>query len=179
MRKRHFVFVVLLALASCSKGPEQGSQSSAPARVAFLPDDPCAVLRPARITEVTGIEIISVKRAPSLDKVVQAQKENREPAPGTICIYETRTDMGALMIILPARTDRTAARYWEDRAKYFETFPGSAHYVEGLGTDAWISAGTSLRVLARGDEHFMVATQMVHPGTREVVVKVAKAVLDQ
>ena len=83
------------------------------------------------------------------------------------------------MIMVPRRTDRTASRYWEDRAKYFDTFPGSAHYVGGLGTDAWISGGTHLHVLARGDEHFIVATQMVHPRGREVLVDVAKAVLDQ
>ena len=171
--------VVLFTLLSCSRAPEQPRTSPTPTTVASLPDDPCAILSSARITEVTGIEIVSVNRVPSLDKVVLAEKENREPDPGTICSYQTRSDLGAIMIMVPSREDRTAARYWEVRAKYLNALPGSAHYVEGLGIDAWISGGTHLRVLARGDEHFIVAAQMAHPRAREILVNVAKAVLDQ
>ena len=183
MKKRYLIIVVLLTLLSCSRAPEQPGNNATPTnatptKVTSLPDDPCAILSSARVAEVTGIEIVSVNRVPSLDKVVRAQEENREPGPGTICSYQMRGDLGHLMIMVPPLTDRRAAKYWEDRAKYFQTFPGSAHHVEGLGTDAWFSGGTSLRVLTRGDEYFIVATQMVHPRGREMVVNVAKAVLD-
>ena len=181
MKKLYFLVIVVmqLSLLSCSRAPEQLSNGPTAAKEASLPDDPCAILTSARIAEVTGIEIVSVNRVPSLDKVVRAQEENREPGPGTICSYQTHSDLGVLMVMVPSRTDRTAARYWEDRTKYLETFPGSAHHVEGLGADAWFSGGTSLRVLTRGDEYFIVATQMVHPRGREIVVNVAKAVLDR
>ena len=181
MKKRYVLVlvVVLFGVLSCSRAPEQARPNPTPTTVASLPDDPCAILSSARITEVTGIEIVSVNRVPSLDKVVLAQKENRESDPGTICSYQTASELGTLMIMVPSRADRTAARYWEVRAEYFKIFPGSAHYVEGLGTDAWISGGTHLHVLTRGDEHFIVATQMTHARAREVLVNVAKAVLDR
>ena len=180
MKKLYLVVIVAMNLAflSCSRAPEQPRPVPTPTRAASLPDDPCAILSSARVAEVTGIRIVSVNRVPSLDKVVRAQEENREPDPGTICSYQMGTDLGSLMIMVPPRADRTAARYWEDRAKYFETFPGSAHHVEGVGTDAWFSGGTSLRVLTRDDEFFTVATQMVHPHGRDIVINVAKAVLD-
>jgi hypothetical protein len=178
MKKRYLIVVVLFTLLSCSRAPEQPSNNAAPTRVASLPDDPCAMLSSARVAEVTGIEIVSANRVPSLDKVVLAQEENREPGPGTICSYQMGSDLGALMIMVPSQTNRTAAKYWEERAKYFETFPGGAHHVEGVGSDAWFSGGTSLRVLTSGNEYFIVATQMVHPRGREIMVNVAKAILD-
>lgn len=144
-----------------------------------MPDNPCEVLSSARVSEITGLDVVSANRAPSLEKVVQAQEENREPGPGTICIYETRSAFGAILILVPPRADRSAAKYWADRAKYFQTFPGAARRVEGIGTDAWISGGNVLHVLARNDEYFTVSTQMDEPRSGELVMNVAKAVLDQ
>ena len=83
------------------------------------------------------------------------------------------------MIMLPTRSDRQAEKYWEEKSKYFETFPGSAHNVERVGADAWFAAGTTVNVLTIGNEHFTVATRMVHPRSREFVINLAKAIVEQ
>ena len=176
--KTFYVFLLLIRfpLLSCSEAARQGDNASKPAQLASLPDNPCEVLNPAQVSAITGLEVASANRVPSLDKVVRAQRENREPGPGTICLYETRSDFGAIMIAVPTQADRSAAEYWKARAKYFETFPGAAQPVAGLGTDAWLSGGTSLHVLVRGDEHFSLSTQMYQPRSREILISIAQAV---
>jgi hypothetical protein len=52
--------------------------------------------------------------------------------------------------------ERRTAVYWEKRAKYFETFRGSAKGVAGLGMDAWGAGGSALNVLVREDEYFFL-----------------------
>ena len=178
-----FLLLVLFSLLSCSKATQKATQqdynASRLTQLASLPDNPCEVLNPAQVSAITGLEVVSANRVPSLDKVVNAQRENREPGPGTICLYETRSDFGAILIAVPARADRSASEYWKTRAKYFETFPGAAQPVPGLGVDAWLSGGTALHVLARGDESFTLSTQMAQPRSREVLVTIAQGVLGQ
>lgn len=179
--KTYYILLLLaiFPMLSCSVATERDNNGPKPVQSSSLPDDPCEVLNSAQMSAITGLEVTSVNRAPSLAKVVLAQRENREPGPGAICIYETRSEFGAILVAVPARADRRAAEYWEARAKYFETFPGAAQPVEGLGMDAWLSGGAALHVLARGDEHFTVSTQMHHPRSRELLVNVAKVVLGQ
>jgi len=180
MKARYiFLLLIIFPLLSCSSATEQDNNASTPTRLASLPDNPCEVLNPARVSAITGLEVSSVKRVPSIEKVVQAQRENREPDLGTICSYETRSDFGAIMIAVPARADRRAAEYWETRAKYFETFSGAAQSVPDLGMDAWLSGGTTLHVLVRGDEYFILSTQMHQPRSRELLVNIAQVVLGQ
>jgi hypothetical protein len=155
----------------------QYSNASKPVQVSSLPDNPCEVLNPAQVSAITGFAVTSAKRVPSIEKIVAAQSENREPSPGTICSYETRSAFGAIMIAVPARTGRSAAKYWETRAKYFETFSRSAQAVADLGMDAWLSGGTSLHVLVRGDDYFTLSTQMYQPRSRDLLVKIAKVML--
>ena len=174
-----FLLLVIFPLLSCSMVTEQDSKASKPVQSSSLPDNPCEVLNPAQVSAIAGVEVTSVNRVPSLAKIVHAQKENREPGPGTICSYETRSDFGAILIAVPARADRRTAEYWETRAKYFETFPGAAQPVAGLGMDAWLSGGTSLHVLVREDEYFTISTQMHQPRSRDLLVDIAKAVLSQ
>ena len=179
--KNHYTFLLLLtfALFSYSSATGQDNNTSKPARPTTLPDDPCEVLNQARMSAITGLEVTSVRRVPSIEKIIQAQDENREPDPGTICSYETRSDFGAIAIVIPAQTGRSAAAYWENRTEYFKTFPGSAQPVPGLGMDAWLSGGTSLHVLVREGEQFAVLTQMYRPESRELLVKIARAILEQ
>jgi len=182
--KTLYVLIVLASysLHSCSKPARQdgnASHSATPAQLAFLPDNPCEIIDAAQVSAATGLEVTSANRAPSLDKVVDAQRENREPDPGTICVYETRGNFGAILLSVRPRAERSNAEYWKARAKYFEAFPGTARPVPGLGTDAWFSGGTSLHVLARGDESFTLTTQMVQPRSREVLVNIANVVLSQ
>ena len=174
-----FLLLVIFPLLSCSKATQQDGNAAKPAQPASLPDNPCEVLNPAQVSAITGVEVASANRVPSLDKVVQAQRENREPGPGTICLYETRSDFGAILLAVPARADRSAAEYWKTRAKYFETFPGAVQSVAGIGTDAWLSGGTALHVLVRGDEHFTLSTQMHQPGSRDLLAQIARVVSGQ
>ena len=176
------LLLALCSLSSCSSPARQdgnSSNSAKPAQLASLPDNPCEILDPSKVSAAAGLEVTSANRAPSLDKVVDAQRENREPGPGTICVYETRGDFGAILLSVRARADRNAAEYWKTRAKYLETSPGSAQPVTGLGLDAWFSGGTTLHVLARGDESFTLSTQMVQPRSREVLINIARVVLSQ
>ena len=177
--KTHYtpLLLVILASLSCSGAAEQANNASQPARLTSLPDNPCEVLEPARVSAIIGLEVATALRVPSIEKVIHAQRENREPGPGTICNYATRSDFGAIIVAVPARADRRAAEYWEARAKHFETFPGAAQPVAGLGKDAWLSGGSTLHVLVRGDEYFTLATQMNQPRSREVLVNLAQVVL--
>jgi len=131
------------------------------------------------MSAISGLEVTSVKRVPGIQKIISAQSENREPGPGTICVYVTRSHFGAIMIAVLPRTERSAAKYWDARAKYFETFPGSAQDVADVGMDAWLSGGTSLTVLVRGDEYFSLSTQMYQPRSQDLLVSIAHVVLGQ
>lgn len=174
-----FLLLVIFAFSSCSRATEQDENALKPPQPGSLPDNPCAVLNPTQVSAITGLEVTSANRVPSLAKVVDAQRENREPGAGTICNYGTRRDFGAILIAVPARADRRAAKYWEARAKYFETFPGAAEAVADLGMDAWFSGGTSLHVLVRGDEYFTVSLQMPQPRSRELLVNIAQVLMGE
>jgi hypothetical protein len=180
MRPRYiFLLLVVYSLLSCSVANAQDNNRSKPARLASLPDNPCELISPAQLSAISGLKVTSVKRVPGIAKIDSAQSENREPGPGTICVYVTRSEFGDIMIAVPPRTDRSAAKYWEFRAKYFQTFPGSAQDVADLGMDAWLSGGTSLSVLVRGDEYFSLSTQMYQPRSHELLVNIARVVLGQ
>ena len=142
-----------------------------------LPDNPCDLLTAAEIADVTGLEVTSIRRQPSIPKLVRAQREDREPEPGTICSFETRSPFGALLIAVPTPAERRGELYWGARSKYFETFPGSAQHIEGLGMDAWLAGGASLRVLVRENEYVMLSTQMYQRQSRELLVQIARSIL--
>jgi hypothetical protein len=158
--------------------PAAPSQAQAQLRLAALPDNPCEILTAAQVSSVTGLEIPAVQRLPDIMKVVRAQEDQREPGPGIICSYETRSDLGAITIVVPTRAERGGATYWEARSRYFKTFPGSARAVAGLGTDAWLGGGNSLTVLV-GDEYFALSTQLHQPRSRAVLIDIARAVLER
>lgn len=84
-----------------------------PNQTSSLADNPCAVLNPEQVSAITGLEVTTAKRLPSIDKIVRAQNENREPDPGTIWSYETRSNFGSIMIVVPVRKERSAAEYWK------------------------------------------------------------------
>lgn len=179
MKLRYILLpLFLVAFTSCARSINQENKISEPAALASLPDNPCDILSADEVSAATGLEVMSATRVPSLSKVVEAQRENREPGPGTICNYQTRGDFGSIMIALPPVLERNSAKYWEVRNKYFEEFP-TERPVPGLGMDAWISGGSTLRVLVKDDHYFTVSTQMNKPGSRELVIKIARAALAQ
>jgi len=173
------ILLVTFALISFPIATGQDNSTPKQARLASLPDNPCEVLSVEQVAAAIGLEVTSAKRSPSIKESVRTERENQEPEPGSICSYETLSDFGAIVIYVPIRADRRAAEYWKTRAKYFEAFPGSAQFVPDLGTDAWLAAGKTLHVLIREDEYFSVSTQMYQPGSRELLVKIARVMLGQ
>jgi hypothetical protein len=177
--KKYYTWPLLVtfALLQCHIANGQDNTTPKPTQRASLPEDPCDVLTPAQVSAITGLEVTTARRVPSIAKVVQAGDENREPDPGTICSYETGSDFGAITIFVPAVAERRAAVYWGRRAKYFETFPGSAKPVAGLGKDAWAAGGNTLHVLIGEGQYFSLSTQMYQPGSGELLVKLARSVI--
>jgi hypothetical protein len=149
------------------------------AQVVRLPDNPCEVLTRAEMSTITGLDVTAVRREPSISKMVRAQRENRKAGPGAICSYETRSGFGAITISVPPRAERTNASYWAFRAKYFEIYRGSAQVISGLGRDAWLAGGADLHVLVQQDEYFVLSTQLHQRQSRELLVKIAKAIVDR
>jgi hypothetical protein len=173
--------LVLFLLFGCSplRASGQENKTPKPARLVLLPDNPCEAVTAEQISAATGLEVSPAERKPSIGEKVQAQREDREPVPGTICSYETGSEFGAIIIAVPVRANRSATEYWKTRAKYFETYPGAGKFVADVGADAWIAGGASLAVLVGGDEYFIVSTQYYQPGSRELLVKIARVVLSQ
>jgi hypothetical protein len=147
-----------------------------PASSRPLPDNPCEVLTAAELAAATGLTVTSVRRVPSIGEGVRAEREGRPPEPGTICSYDTNSPFGALSIWVPRRSERRSELYWRARSKYFDTFPGSAEHIPELGMDAWLAGGASLSVLIRENEHLGLSTQNYQRQSRDVLVKVARAI---
>jgi hypothetical protein len=159
------LFTMLLATPGLSASVgDQGARSPTASR--SLPDNPCDLLTAAELAAVTGLEVTSVRRVPSI----------HEPEPGSICSFETNSHFGALSIVVPRRSERRSERYWAARAKYFQMFPGSAQPIPGLGIDAWLAGGAGLSVLIRENEYLMLSTQNYHRQSRDVLVEIARAV---
>lgn len=160
-----------------------------PSRLTTLPDNPCDLITQKQMAEITDLDVSAVRRVPSINKIEKAERGNREPGPGTICVYETHTAFGAIRIFVPPRSTRATDMYWAARSKYFETYRGSARPIANVGVDAWLAGGADLHVLVRNNEYFTVSAQMsaVPPGQAhdlfieagELLVKIASAVTNQ
>lgn len=150
-------------------------------RLETLPENPCNLLSADELSAVTGLEVTSVQRTPGVGEIVRARRENREPDPGTLCIYETNSDFGAIHVHVRPPAERRASDYWAGRSKYFETFPDSAEPVESLGIDAWLAGKVSLTVLVHENEneYFTLRTQLYQPGSRELLIQIARHILSQ
>src|SRR5262245_21536432 len=175
--KNHYILLLLATfpLLSGSIATGQDNNTSKPARLGSLPDNPCELLTQAQVSAITGLEVTSVQR----DRGILAEHEIRDSDPGRICSYQTQSEFGAITIVVPARAERTTAVYREKQAKYFKTFPGGAKGVADLGMDAWVAGGNTLFVLVREDEYFALGTQHWQPRSRDLLVKIARAALDQ
>ncbi len=154
-------------------------QAFPPAPTALLPDNPCDLLTPAEVSAAIGVPVTGARRRPSITQEVDAQRDERDPEPGVICTYDTESEFGEIILSIPKKQERTRDRYWLRRAWYFDTFRQSAEYIRGVGTDAWLSGGTSVTVLVRDDEYFGIMTQMYTPRSREVVVRLVRAAIDK
>ena len=136
-----------------------GQSTTTPTASRSLPDNPCDVPTAAEIADAAGLVVTSVRRVPSIKEVVTAERQGRKPEPGTICSVETNSHFGVLSIVVPRHSERRSELYWEARSKYFETYPGSAEHIPGLGIDAWLAGGVGLSILVRENEYLMLSTQ--------------------
>jgi len=155
------VFVLVLATASV-----QVPQKARPV-------DPCSVLTVAEVAAAAGIEVIRARK-PDSSEIIPVQGENQKARPGNLCVYETRSEFGEIIIGLP---DQDAAHFRRDRDVYFATFPASVHPISNLGQDAWISGGVVLRLLIRDDFQVSLSTQYYQRTSQDLLIRIAKAVL--
>ena len=156
------VFALVLAATASVQVPQKAR-----------PVDPCSVLTAAQVAAAAGIEVIRARK-PDSSEIIPAQGENQKARPGNLCVYETRSEFGEIIIGLP---DQDAAHFRRDRDVYFATFPGSAHPISNLGQDAWISAGVMLRLLIRDDFQVSLSTQYYQKTSQDLLIRIAKAVL--
>jgi hypothetical protein len=183
---RCMIFACLLvhSLGACSSrggGPEAAAPPS-PAvarRIASLPENPCDLLTRGEVSVATGLAVRRAHRVPDIDEIVQAGKEGRPARTNTICSYDVRGDIVAITITVPPVSDRNATAYMSARDAYLRQYPGSARAVSGVGEDAWLAGGSTLHVLAGKDAQFIVATRMAQPKSPEVLVAVARAVVER
>lgn len=142
-----------------------------------LPDNPCDLLTARQMAIATGLEVTDARRVPDIMEIVRAQKQGREPEPGVICSYETRSDFGAITVVVPSRADQTTAKYRETLESRRQHPGGRVEILRGLALHAWISNKKTVHVLVRDDAHFSVGTQMYDPRSQALVISVAQAIL--
>jgi hypothetical protein len=152
--------------------------SQAPAPI-VLPDNPCDLLTVRQMAIATGLDVIDARRVPDIQELVRAQKEGREPKPGVICSYETRSAFGAITVVVPARADQTTAKYRDILERQRQQAGSSMEILRGLALHAWTSNRQSVHVLVRDDAHFSVTTQMYDPRSQALVISVAQAILKE
>jgi hypothetical protein len=114
---------------------------------------------------------------PDIGEIIRAEKEGRTARASTICSYDTPTEFESITIIVPPVSDQSSAAYRRARDDY--SLRSHAEPIAGLGEGAWLAAGTTLHVLAGKSAQFIVSTRASREGSREVVIAVAKAVLDR
>jgi hypothetical protein len=132
-----------------------------------LPENPCDLIAAADIAAVGQLVVQPGRRVPG----------RMETGPGSNCVFDTGPKFGQIILNIPPRAERRAVNYREARESYFRTYPGSGRPVPGVGQDAWLGAGTSLRVWIRDDDYFTLMTQHYQPDSGDLVTKIAKFVL--
>ena len=176
--------LLLLASVSCRSGGGSTEAAAPPApaaarRIASLPENPCELLTRGEVSVATGLRVRRARKVPDIEEIVAAGREGRPAHTSTICSYDTGGELVAITIVVPPLSARNAAAYRSAREAYFLKYPGSAKPVAGIGEDAWLAGGTTLHVLAGPNGHFTVATRVAQPNSPDVVVKVARAVIER
>ena len=78
---------------------------------ASLPENPCDLLTIGQVFAATGLEVIEMWRVPGIDEIIRARDEGRDPGPGSICSYHTRSEFGEMNISIPRQAEQNIARY--------------------------------------------------------------------
>src|SRR5215468_249024 len=136
------------------------------------PQNPCKLLTVSQISYATGVEITRVSRKPDFSELMAAKKENRKPGPGQICIYETNSEFGDIIISLPREQD--TAHFHQDRDVYFARSYDSAKPIPNLGEDAWLASGATLQLLVSDDFRVTFSTLLHRSGSEELLIRLAK-----
>jgi hypothetical protein len=145
------------ALVNCTR---------APASPGVLRVDPCRILTAREVTQAT-------------DLAVHSPHLVTEDMGLATCYYETTSRFSSVGVRVPFAEDRSAAHYWSQRDHYFATFPGSAVEIDDIGEDAWLSGGTTLHVLLRGDDYFVVSTRNYSADAGEVLRRLALSIVER
>ena len=144
-----------------------------------LPENPCDLIGAVDLSIVGQLVAEPGRRVPGKGELVAAEREQRLPRPGALCVFETGPEFGGIYVSVLPRAERSAARYWDARESYFRTFGRSGRPIPGVGQDAWLGGGTSLHVLIRDDEYFTLTTQYYQPESGELLAKIAKFILSK
>ena len=83
--------VVAVILASWAGNPP--SKADPPSRMARLPDSPCGFLSSADVAAATGLKVVDSRRVRAIGE---------DSGDGSICLYTTQSELGALEIVFPA-----------------------------------------------------------------------------
>ena len=139
------------------------------------PQNPCELLTVSQISAATGVEIKKVSRKPDFSEMMAAKEESRTPRPGQICIYETDSEFGDIIITLPREQD--AAHFHQDQDVYFARSFDSAKAIPNLGQDAFLANGASLQVLVNDDFRVTFSTLLHRPSSEELLIRLARTLV--
>ena len=182
MRHLPALIVVMIGVAACSSGhgtaeAPGGAPAVARPKIASLPENPCELLTAREVSAAGGQHVSNAHRVPDIGEIIRAEKDGRIARANNICAYDTMNETGGITIIVPPVSEQSSAAYRRAREDYFRQFSGKK--IDGLGEDAWLTGGNTLHVLAGETAQFIVATRTAREGSRDIVIAVAKAVLDR
>lgn len=143
-------------------------------KLAALPENPCDLVSARQVAAATGLEIVAAKRVLSQRESIESGKPGHEPRAGSICSYETRSELGAILVIFPDRRSPLGA---PTDASHCGPVASSGRSVSSLGGRAWGSGGT-IAVCVGPDLIVWISVQMAHERrASDAAVGVARAIL--
>jgi len=145
------VIAMVVSLASCGENLLSPADSSA--RMTRLPDSPCGFLASADVAAATHLDVGDARR-------VHARTE--DPGDGSICLYETRSELGTLVIVFP---DALKAEECKERTPNEGALPQNH---EGGPVTVCAARGTAVSVQAQ---------HMIGNSYRATLLSLAEAVL--
>jgi len=147
------------------------------AKLAALPENPCDLLSARQVAAATGLEIVAVKRVLSQRQSIEAGKPGYQPPAGSICSYETRSQLGSISIIPPLRRGPLGTRSAAPNCG--PPVAPSARSVSSPDGRFWGSGGT-IAVCVGPDLIVWISVQMAHERrASDAAVGVARAILQR
>ena len=131
-------------------------------------------LRLRNCATAAGVEISKATRVLSQRESIESSKSGRQPVAGSICRYETPSELGSISVIFPDRRGPLASR--AEPAKCGAHGP-TASAVSSTDGRVWISGGTGAVCVGPG-LLVWVSVQMAHqPRATDAATRVAGAIL--